>query len=82
MRKALTNYRYYVLTAIWLVGLLALLAIPSDALATGLWFTLLIVTKLAGLVILYAGIVLYVYWRNQEAIETPDEIVKDLLKIK
>lgn len=49
MKKIVTNYRYYVMTALCLVTIMGIFAVPAEDLPQGTWFYVLVSSKVIGL---------------------------------
>lgn len=65
MKKALLNYRYYVLLAILCITILGVFSVPDDDLPLKIWMILFIILKIIGF---GAGYVLYrliTYWQSK-----------------
>lgn len=66
MKKYLTNWRYYVLCALWVVCILGIFAIPGDDLPAFEWTLLLVLSKIVGIVAGYLCLTLTNYWEDNE----------------
>lgn len=65
MKKALKNYRYYVLGMLVTAACLGIFSEPDDALESVKWFTVLIISKFAGIGFFYVANRLVSRWNKQ-----------------
>lgn len=77
MKPIITNYRYWVLFALFNVIILGLLAVPQDTTSSLLYVLLLVGSKLLALAALITFCLLYITWEDQGAIPELTNITKE-----
>lgn len=77
MKAIITNYRYWVLTALATITLAGLLCIPHDNTSTIAYITILFGSKLISLVALIIYCLLYMHWEDQGTIPELTDIGKE-----
>lgn len=65
MKKALKNYRYYVLGVLVAAACLGIFSEPVETLDFAGWFTVLIISKLVGVGVIYVAYRLVSRWNKQ-----------------
>ena len=65
MKKILTNYRYYVLAAIFIITFISFIAIPNDSLSTGAWIFWLVLSKITTVIAAVLFVLLYSCWERR-----------------
>lgn len=77
MKAIITNYRYWVLTALGFIIIIGLIAIPQDGIGTLAYFTILFGTKLVALIALIIYFILYTHWEDNGEIRELTSIVNE-----
>ena len=77
MKAIITNYRYWVLTALGFIIIIGLIAIPQDGFGTLAYFTILFGTKLVALIALIIYFILYTHWEDNGEIRELTSIVNE-----
>lgn len=77
MKAIITNYRYWVLTALGFIIIIGLIAIPQDGIGTLAYFAILFGTKLVALIALIIYFILYVHWEDNGKIRELTSIVNE-----
>ena len=62
MKKILTNYRYYILAALFIIAVLGFIAVPNDGLPAFAWLAWAVIPRVICLVAGWATIKLGRYW--------------------
>lgn len=65
MKKILTNYRYYVLAAIFITTAISVIAIPNDGLSVGAWIFWLVLSKITAIIAAVLFVLLYCWWEHR-----------------
>ena len=65
MKKILTNYRYYVLAAIFITVVISFIAIPDDSLSNGAWIFWLVLSKITTVIAAVLYVLLYCWWERR-----------------
>ena len=65
MKALITNYRYWVLTALAFIIIIGLVAIPQDGTDSLVYYVMLFGTKLVALIALFIYVFLYLHWENE-----------------
>ena len=68
MKKILTNYRYYVLFALFATAIMGILSEGDDALTGAEWFNQVISQKVVGIAAAVLCVKLYKYWVRKGSI--------------
>lgn len=68
MKKILSNYRYYVLTALGCIAIFGLFAVPVEMLPFLTWLYVLVSSKVIGIIAGYALYRLTEHWEEQGTI--------------
>lgn len=71
--KALTNYRYYVLFALFFITVIGIFSEPEPTLDATRWFAVFILTKAIGFAAGYLSYRLMAYWEKQGKIQVLDD---------
>lgn len=77
MKKAISNYRYYVLIALGVVCFFGIFAVPDDSLPFFSWLWILVSTKIIGLCTGYLLHHLIEHWQDREAIPELTEFINN-----
>ena len=64
MKPLITNYRYWVLTALAFIIIIGLVAIPQDGTDSLVYYVMLFGTKLVALIALFIYVFLYLHWED------------------
>ena len=64
MKALITNYRYWVLTALAFIIIIGLVAIPQDGTDSLVYYVMLFGTKLVALIALFIYVFLYLPWED------------------
>ena len=65
MKALITNYRYWVLTALAFIIIIGLVAIPQDGTDSLVYYVMLFGTKLFALIALFIYVFLYLHWEDE-----------------
>lgn len=65
MKALITNYRYWVLTALAFIIIIGLVAIPQDGTDSLVYYVMLFGTKLVALIALFIYVFLYLHWEDE-----------------
>ena len=65
MKALITNYRYWVLTALAFIIITGLVAIPQDGTDSLVYYVMLFGTKLVALIALFIYVFLYLHWEDE-----------------
>ena len=65
MKPLITNYRYWVLTALAFIIIIGLVAIPQDGTDSLVYYAMLFGTKLVALIALFIYVFLYLHWEDE-----------------
>lgn len=68
MKSVLTNYRYYVLTALLIIAILGIFSTPADYLDTLTWVYCLVSSKVIGFTAAYFMNRLFTRWERRRTI--------------
>lgn len=77
MKAIITNYRYWVLTALGFIFIIGLSAIPQDDIGTLSYFAILFGTKLVALIALIIFVILYIRWEENHKIPELTSIINE-----
>lgn len=77
MKAIITNYRYWVLTALGFIIIIGLIVIPQDGIGPLAYFAILFGTKLLALIALIIYFVLYLHWEHNGKIRELTSIVNE-----
>lgn len=64
MKALITNYRYWVLTALAFIIIIGLVAIPQDGTDSLVYYVMLFGTKLVALIAFFIYAFLYLHWED------------------
>ena len=65
MKALITNYRYWVLTALAFIIIIGIVAIPQDGTDSLVYYVMLFGTKLVALIALFIYAFLYLHWEDE-----------------
>ena len=65
MKALITNYRYWVLTALAFIIIIGLVVIPQDGTDSLVYYAMLFGTKLVALIALFIYVFLYLHWEDE-----------------
>lgn len=65
MKPLITNYRYWVLTALAFIIIIGLVVIPQDGTDSLVYYVMLFGTKLVALIALFIYVFLYLHWEDE-----------------
>ena len=77
MKALITNYRYWVLTALAFIIIIGLVAIPQDGTDSLVYYVMLFGTKLVALIALFLYVLLYLHWEDEGKIPELTSIINE-----
>lgn len=77
MKALITNYRYWVLTALAFIIIIGLVAIPQDGTDSIVYYVMLFGTKLVALIALFIYVILYLHWEDEGKIPELTSIINE-----
>ncbi len=77
MKALITNYRYWVLTALAFIIIIGLVAIPQDGTDSLVYYAMLFGTKLVALIALFIYVILYLHWEDEGKIPELTSIINE-----
>lgn len=77
MKALITNYRYWVLTALAFIIIIGLVAIPQDGTDYLVYYVMLFGTKLVALIALFIYVFLYLHWEDEGKIPELTSIINE-----